>query len=345
LGDVDAGRDQPVSWAQGQPELSVGVPLGAGSVSVRLYPHNDLPAPEIVAELRAQATLAVEHGFDGVMTSEHHGGFAGYLPNPLQAAGWCLEAMPVGWAAPCPLLLTLRPPALVAEEVAWLAARFTTRVGVGVAAGALPADFEIMGLTMDGLADRFTVGLATLVGMLRGGDPHGLGDDPAIAACARTPIPIVSAAMGFTAVRRAAGLGVGLLLDSLSTPPRCRELTDAYRDADGPGPCVLIRRAWLGEPRRDQVDQQLERYRSYTPRGAQAHWGGDELAGGVDARAVADQLVDAVRAAGADGLNIRVHVPGVTPGSARTQIAGLGDEVVPIVRDALGTAQARLARP
>ena len=69
------------------------------------------------------------------MTSEHHGGFAGYSPNPLQVTGWLLEAMRTGWCAPCPMLLPLRPVALVAEEVAWLAARFPGRVAVGRRAG------------------------------------------------------------------------------------------------------------------------------------------------------------------------------------------------------------------
>ena len=59
-------------------------PFAPGSVSVRLYPHNDLDAPAIVRELTAQARTALSLGFDGIMTSEHHGGFAGYLPNPLQ---------------------------------------------------------------------------------------------------------------------------------------------------------------------------------------------------------------------------------------------------------------------
>ena len=126
-------------------------PFAPGSVSLRLYPHLNLPAAEIVEELRTQAALASEFGFDGVMTSEHHGGFAGYLPNPLQVAGWCLEAMTAGWAAPCPLLLPLRPAALVAEEIAWLAARFPGRVGVGVASGALQDDFDIMHVPMDDL--------------------------------------------------------------------------------------------------------------------------------------------------------------------------------------------------
>lgn len=320
-------------------------PFAPGSVSLRLYPHNDLPAPELVTELRVQAALAVDHGFDGVMTSEHHGGFAGYLPNPLQVAGWCLDGMASGWAAPCPLLLPLRPAALVAEEVAWLAARFPGRVGVGVAAGALPADFSIMDVPMEHLADRFTAGLERLVGFLHGSAPDALAADPAIAACVEAPVPIVSAAMGFTAARRAGRLGIGLLFDSLSTPPRCRELTDAYRDAGGSGPCILIRRAWLGEAPRGQVEEQLDRYRSYTPRGAQAHWGKDELAGATDAGAVAEQLADAVQLAGTDALNVRVHVPGVSKDAARAQIAGLGDQVVPKVKAALPDTRPGVVRP
>jgi len=310
-------------------------PFARGSVSLRLYPHNDLPAPAIVDELRAQAALAAAHGFDGVMTSEHHAGFHGYLPNPLQAAGWCLEAMERGWAAPSPLLLPLRPPALVAEEAAWLAARFPGRVGIGVASGALQDDFAVMGLTMHRLADRFTEGLEALVGMLSGSDPGALADDPAIKACAEHPVPVISAAMGFTAVRRAAALGVGILFDSLSTPERCRELTDVYRGAGGTGPCIVIRRAWLGDPPRWHLEEQLSVYRGYTPLSAQEHWGGDEFVGGDDAAVVADGLIDAARRAGADAVNLRVHVPGVAPESAREQITNLGDAVVGPLRNAL----------
>jgi alkanesulfonate monooxygenase SsuD/methylene tetrahydromethanopterin reductase-like flavin-dependent oxidoreductase (luciferase family) len=314
----------------------MGAPLAAGSVSLRLYPHQDLDAVGIVAELRAQAALGVEHGFDGVMTSEHHGGFAGYLPNPLQVAGWCLDGMPHGWAAACPLLLPLRPPALVAEEVAWLAARFPGRVGLGVAAGALPADFEVMGLDMADLAARFSASLEVISTALRGDDRGILAGDPALAACATAPVPIVSAAMGMTAVRRAARLGTGILFDSLSVPDRCRTLTDAYREAGGSGPCILIRRAWLGEPPAERVEAQLDRYRSYTPAAAQTHWGdGDQLVDSADAGAVADELAAVAAAVGADALNLRVHVPGVPPGMARDQIVGLGDAVVPALHQAL----------
>jgi len=181
------------------------------------------------------------------MTSEHHGGFAGYLPNPLQAAGFALDAMPTGWAAPCPLLLPLRPTALVIEEIAWLAARHPGRVGLGVAAGALPADFEIMDTTMDDLPARFAAALADVARVLTGGDAGALAGDPAVAHVRENPIPLLSAASSVTAAWRAAACDVGLVFDSLSTPARCRALVDAYRAAGGTRPCVLIRRAWVGE--------------------------------------------------------------------------------------------------
>ncbi|HEY3669323.1 MAG TPA: LLM class flavin-dependent oxidoreductase [Acidimicrobiia bacterium] len=317
----------------------MNTPFAPGSVSLRLYPHGDLPAAEIVDELRAQAALAARHGFDGVMTSEHHGGFHGYLPNPLQLAGWCLEAMHDGWAAPCPLLLPLRPPALVAEEIAWMAARFPGRVGLGVASGALPADFEIMHVPMDGLAARFTAGFEELTGILDGSAPGALAGDPAIAAAAEHPIPVLSAAMGFTAVRRAARLHAGLLFDSMSTPERCRELVDAYHEAGGTDPCMLVRRAWVGEPPRHNFEDQLAVYRDYSPSAAQATWGEQEMVDSTGPDAVVAGLLDALDRSGCDALNLRVHVPGVAPEAAREQIARLGDEVLPPLRS--GRAEQR----
>ena len=307
-------------------------PFAPGSISIRLYPHTELPASRIVDELLAQGAVAHDHGFDGVMTSEHHGGLAGYAPNPLQLAGWLLEAMSGGWAAACPLLLTLRPVALVAEEVAWLAARFPERVGVGVAAGALAGDFEIMGVAQEDLAARFTSALDELAGILGGSRPGRLAEDPAVVRCRLHPVPVVSAAIGLTAARRAAGCGVGVVLDSLATTQRCRQVTDAYRQAGGAGPCILIRRAWLGDPPLDDLDRQVDVYRTYASPAARSHWSSDQLVTGSDAGPVADQLADAVRQAGADALNLRVHVPGVAPAAAREQIVRLGEEVLPRLR-------------
>jgi alkanesulfonate monooxygenase SsuD/methylene tetrahydromethanopterin reductase-like flavin-dependent oxidoreductase (luciferase family) len=275
------------------------------------------------------------------MTSEHHAGFAGYLPNPLQLAGFLLDAMPNGWAAPCPLLLPLRPAALVAEEIAWLAARFPGRVGIGVAAGALAVDFEVMDLTMDDLTARFTRALEQLARLIGGRDTGPLVADAAIARCREHPIPIVSAAASITAVRRAARNECGLLFDSLVTTTRCRELVDAYRAAGGAGPVILVRRCWIGEPPRADVNRQVDVYRSYAPDAAPEHWGRDELIQSADAAEVAERLVGAARDANADALNLRVHVPGVEPDMARDQIERLGRDVVPGVRAGLTRGNAR----
>jgi alkanesulfonate monooxygenase SsuD/methylene tetrahydromethanopterin reductase-like flavin-dependent oxidoreductase (luciferase family) len=301
---------------------------------MRLYPHNDLPAAEIIEELREQARLAVAAGLNGVMTNEHHNGFAGYMPNPVQTAGWLLEAMPSGWAAPCPLLLPLRPPAMVAEELAWLGARFPGRVGLGVAAGSLVDDFTIMGLTKEGLSARFGEGLAMVAGMLSGRDPGALPLDPAIIRCATHPIPVVSASMSKAAVERAAANGVGLLFESLSAPERCRELVGFYRRAGGAGPVLMIRRVWVGRPPRARQAAQLEIYKGYAEAAAQTHWKGEQMIHGDTAESVAEQLIAVAAEAGVDALNLRLHVPGVSPAEIHDQIRSLAD-VVPHVRQGL----------
>jgi alkanesulfonate monooxygenase SsuD/methylene tetrahydromethanopterin reductase-like flavin-dependent oxidoreductase (luciferase family) len=309
--------------------------LTPGSVSMRLYPHNELAATEIVSELAAQARLASEHGFDGVMTSEHHGGFAGYLPNPLQVCSWLLDAMPDGWAAPCPLLLPLRPVALLAEEVAWLDARFPGRVAVGVAPGALPLDFEVAEVPFDENMRRFRADLPRLVAMLSGHDLGPLAGDPALRAHAGAPVPVVSTAMSEAAVRRAATVGAGILFDGATVVDRLAELSNAYLAAGGTGRRVLIRRVWLGDPPREAFDRQLDLYRSYSSRAAQEHWRDNGFVCHDDSATLADELAEAVRTARADAVNLRVHVPGVSPEAARAQIAALGEHVVGRLRERL----------
>jgi alkanesulfonate monooxygenase SsuD/methylene tetrahydromethanopterin reductase-like flavin-dependent oxidoreductase (luciferase family) len=302
-------------------------PLSSGSVSLRIYPHSGLDAVATVAEMGRQAEMAAGAGFDGVMTSEHHGGFAGYIPNPQQAAGWLLEAMADGWAAPCPLLLPLRPAALVAEETAWLAARYPGRVGLGLAAGSLVDDFEIMGLTKKDLTSRFADGLALVAGALGGTDPGRLAGDPAVARCRDHPIPLASAAMSTAAVRRAAGHGMAIIFDSLSAPERIRELVDAYREAGGDKAAILIRRVWVGDPPSEEMGKQVDVYRGYADPGAQTHWKTDELVAGDDAASVADELLAVTARAGADAVNLRVHAPGIRPEAVRDQITALADVV------------------
>ena len=109
-------------------------------------------------------------------------------------------------------------------------------------------------------------------------------------------------------------------------------MSDAYHDAGGDRPCVLVRRAWLGAPPMAQVEEQTDRYRGYASAGAQVHWQGEQLMAADDAGALAEALAAVARRAGVDALNLRVHVPGVSPSAAREQIAAMGDVVTALHR-------------
>ena len=307
-----------------------GTPFAKGSVSLRLYPHNELAAPEVVAEFCAQAQLALSHGFDGIMTSEHHGGFPGYLPNPLQMATFVLEENPSGWAAACPLLLPLRPTALVAEEVAWLGARHEGRVGLGVAAGALPLDFEVAGIAAGSAVVTFKAELPRLVSMLSGRDLGDLEGDPALRRCATHPLPVLSAAASAAAAARAAACGAGILMEGMSPSDRLARICAGYDEAGGAATKMLIRRVWLGNPLGELIDRQRRVYDSYA--GGTGAFGGDQTIASDDPDVVAVRLHAVMRASGADSLNLRVHLPGMPAVLVRQQIIHLGSEVLPRLR-------------
>jgi alkanesulfonate monooxygenase SsuD/methylene tetrahydromethanopterin reductase-like flavin-dependent oxidoreductase (luciferase family) len=307
-------------------------PFAPGSISLRLYPHNDLPATEISSSLCEHAALGLRSGFDGVMVSEHHGGFAGYLPNPIQTAGFMLAAAPTGWVAPSPVLLPLRPAALVAEEIAWMDARFPGRVGLGVAAGALELDFSVMDRSLDDAVPHFKRDLPRVVAMLRGEDLGDLGGDKALALRRERPIPVLSAAVSPTAARRAARVGAGILLEAMSTTERHRELCEAFDAAGGTMPKVLIRRVWLGELPAAAIEAQRRVYESYSSGEAQRHWQDDQTICSNDPSEIAQRLAAVLDEVGGDALNLRVHLPGIDEPAAREQIARLGEEVVPLLR-------------
>jgi alkanesulfonate monooxygenase SsuD/methylene tetrahydromethanopterin reductase-like flavin-dependent oxidoreductase (luciferase family) len=307
-------------------------PFAPKSVSVRLYPHNQLDAESIVRELCTQAKLAIDHGFDGVMTSEHHGGFAGYLPNPLQMVTFILDDNERGWAAPCPLLLPLRPTAMVAEEIAWLDARHPGRVGLGVGSGALELDFIEMGLELADAVPLFKAAFPKIVAMLRGEQLDGLAGDRALQRCAAHPIPVLAAAVSPGAARRAARHGAGIILEAMSSIERQAELCTAFDDAGGTHPKVLIRRVWLGDLPAEYIAQQRRVYESFAPGSAKQHWSEDQTINSTDPLEIAQRLAEVCTQVGADALNLRVHLPGVEAADAREQIVRLGDAVVPQLR-------------
>jgi len=302
-------------------------PFAAKSISCRLYPHNDLDAPSIVREVCAQAKLALDGGFDGIMTSEHHGGFAGYMPWPLQMVSFILEDTDRGWGAPCPLLLPLRPTAMVAEEIAWLDARHPGRVGL---------DFTSMGLRLEDANPKFKAEFPKVVAMLRGEELGELEGDKAFQRCKTHPIPVLSTAVSPAAARRAARHGAGIILEGMSSSERQRELCDEFDKAGGTMSKVLIRRVWVGELPAAIVDQQRKIYESYSSDAARQHWPADQTIHSADPDEVAERIADAMKQINVDAVNLRIHLPGVTPTQARDQIARLGAEVVPKLRALIG---------
>jgi alkanesulfonate monooxygenase SsuD/methylene tetrahydromethanopterin reductase-like flavin-dependent oxidoreductase (luciferase family) len=319
----ESGAGRPT---KSSPSSQSSSPFGAGSVSIRLYPHNELPAGAIVRELCAQAAFALGNGFGGVMTSEHHGGFAGYMAQPLQMASFILEENVTGWAAAAPLLLPLRSTALVAEEVAWLQARHPGRVGLGVAAGALPLDFEAAGVSQVDAIERFKAELPRLTAMLRGEELGQLEGDPALLACRGAPVPVLSAAVSVAAAVRAARCGAGILMEGMSAPERLARLTEAFDRAGGTGSKVLIRRVWLGRVRSELIGSQRAVYESYAA-GARS-FGEDQTIASDEPDDVAGRLAATMREVGADALNLRVQLPGMSPEQVREQIAQIGTTVV-----------------
>ena len=306
-------------------------PFAPGSISLRLYPHNELPAEAIVRELSAQAGLALESGFDGIMTSEHHGGFAGYMAQPLQMASFVLEEHAAGWAAAAPLLLPLRATALVAEEVAWLRARHPGRVGLGVAAGALPLDFDVAGVPQGESVDRFKSELPRLVAMLHGEELGDLESDPALLSCRAQPVPVLSAAVSPAAAERAARCGAGILMEGMSAPSRLTRLTQAFTGAGGTGSKVLIRRVWLGRVSGHLVKEQRAVYESYS--GRRSAFGEDQTIASDDPGELSERLAAAAEEAGADALNLRVQLPGMVREAVREQIDAVATLVVGRLRE------------
>ncbi|MGB1505213.1 MAG: hypothetical protein ACPHDT_06985, partial [Acidimicrobiales bacterium] len=136
----------------------------------------------MLEHLFGQAAAA---GVAGLTFSEHHGGVPGYVPTPIQVAGWVLDRITTVWSGPCPL----RSSVLAAEELCWLAALHPGRVGAGFAPGHLASDFELVGADPTTRAGAFTRQLADVAEILSGNPSPMLEHDPAVALTRSHPIP------------------------------------------------------------------------------------------------------------------------------------------------------------
>ena len=115
-------------------------------------------------------------------------------------------------------------------------------------------------------------------------------------------------------------------MEGMSAPARLTHVTRAFTEVGGTGPKVLIRRVWLGRARSELVAAQRAVYDSYAP--TAPSFGEDQTIASDDPDVLAERLAGTMTEVGADALNLRVQLPGVSPEEARDQIAFIGSAVV-----------------
>jgi alkanesulfonate monooxygenase SsuD/methylene tetrahydromethanopterin reductase-like flavin-dependent oxidoreductase (luciferase family) len=167
--------------------------------------------------------------------------------------------------------------------------------------------------------------------MLQGEGLDELAGDPALNACRRDPVPVLSAAVSVAAAKRAAECGAGILMEGMSNAERLTTLTRAFDQAGGSGSKVLIRRVWLGDAQTDLVGRQRAVYESYSD--ASTAFGDDQTISSHEPAEVVARLCELIDATNIDALNLRVHLPGIPPEAIREQIEALGTEVVGPLKD------------
>ena len=314
-------------------------PFAKGSISISLYIHG-LAAREAAAFLVDQAVVAEEAGFDGVTVSEHHAGVFEYVPQPLLAISWMLGATRRIWGAPCPMQLSIRKPMLVAEELAWLAARFPGRVGAGFGPGTptTPHDYIIGQIGFDERRKIFNQHLPVVADALRGRAPEPLDKDPAIRLCAEHPVPCLSTVGGPLGARRAAKAGVGMVPSSPETAETVRGYVREYKQAGGNGTIMLNRRAWFGPP--DPGRMAAINARQKMRAGAEHYTDAPkpDFISSEDPDAMAKELVDIVIASDANALNIKFTSPDSMPAERLKQIEAFGRNVAPLFKKRMAQA-------
>ncbi len=320
------------------PPIEPSKPFGRGSISVGVYIHGQ-PAQEAAAFLVRQAQIAEDVGFDGVTISEHHGGMFEYIPDPIMVACWMLAATRRIWAGPCPMLLSLRPAWLVAEQMAWLNARFPGRVGGGFGPGSVATtiDYEIAGVDRDQRRKLFAERLPVLAACLRGEAPGLLAGDPAIQACRDNPIPILSTVGGPLGAKRAGRLGIGLVPSSATPAEGLHVFLDPYREAGGAGPILINRRAWLGKPDASRLESLNAHYQT-RPLAADAPGFNADYIASEDPDEVARGLVNALAISGGTAVNIKFFYRELAPEGMARQLHDFGETVIPHFRRRIAAA-------
>lgn len=299
-------------------------PFHGNSISLGLHlGEGDTTADKIDQMLR-EAVLAETFGFDGVTISEHHLGMPMYVPQPLLVANWILSETRRIWSGAAPMLLTLSDPRVVAEQVAWMSARFPGRVGLAVGSGARAEDFDGLGRDFETRFKDFDNSLQVLAACVRADGP--LGEDWAIGEGCLERVPILCAAMTPKGIDLAIRSGFGVTI--AGDLERIQRLVARYHAAGGTGPVRTMRRVWVGQAPAGALDALDQAYR---------HSGLDHRGSAFGAYGppgqVAEEIARFMKEGSLTCVNVRPHFPGVSPSEIAEQIQAFGELVIPRLRE------------
>ena len=109
------------------------------------------------------------------------------------------------------------------------------------------------------------------------------------------------------------------------------------------GSKVLIRRVWLGRSQSDLIDAQRAVYESYAA--PARSFGDDQTIATDDPEDMVARLAAVMHEVGADALNLRIQLPGMTPAQVREQIEHIGAAVVVPLKALWPAGNDQLTRP
>ena len=295
-------------------------------------------------ELADQAAVAERLGYGSFWLPEHHFGEAGSIPAPLLLLAAVAARTSKLRLATTSLLLPVRHPIHVAEEVAVLDRLSNGRVILGVGRGFRGALFSAFGVPAASKRDRFEANLRLVLDAWRGepvafeGDPHGGAQKPVLLA----PLPVQQphppvwvAAFGPKAIAQAGRLGLPYLASPIEPLARLHEnyarhreaLPEAARAAPLAVPILRAVYASRDAARLRGVREALARQaaalaRASSPllrRAAEAPV--DEWAIVGEPAAVADGVARYREELGMTHLLVRMQIPGVSRDEAQASLA------------------------
>lgn len=288
------------------------------------------------------AQLVERLGFHSVWTAEHRAWYDGWCPALMHAQAFAAARTSRVRFGNAMLLLPQHDPVRMARAVATLDRLSGGRVDLGAGLGHRDAEYDALGLRRDRRGRRMDEALETLARVWSG----ELGDEPPVQ---RPGPPIWIGGMAPPAVARAARHGHGLMLPQTLRPHELREIAEDYRgQAATPGPVGALRDVWI-EPDAARERRFRARVDRHFREEAGSWW---VLKGQVgfsqpeqltrqlqriydtevigSAERVAQEL-NALFAAGADFLALRLNFDFVERPALHEQIARLAEEVAPLL--------------